>query len=60
MRELMPQTAELIDWLRDEFGREAADQIVRGGMQGKGTFWAQEAGPDGVLREFGSRGRDEP
>jgi hypothetical protein len=60
MRDLMPRTAELVDWLRDQVGRDAADAIVRGGMQGRGTFWAQETGPDGVLREFGSRGRDEP
>lgn len=56
MRELMPQTAAWIDELREAFGREAIDRIVRAGMQGKGCLWAQEEGPDGVVREFGSRG----
>ena len=37
------------------FCREWADRLVLGGKQGKGTFWAQETGPDGVVREFGSR-----
>lgn len=55
LRELMPGTAEIVDWLRRELGQEAADRIVLGGKQGRGTFWAQERGPDGVVREFGSR-----
>lgn len=55
LRDLMPETAAIVDWLRSELGREAADRIVLGGKQGKGTFWAQERGPDGVVREFGSR-----
>lgn len=54
MRELMPQTAAWIDELREAFGREAIDRIVRAGMQGKGCFWAQEEGPDGVVRTVGS------
>lgn len=63
MRELMPETAAIVDWLRElhvalagpEAGLQAANAIVLGGKQGKGTFWAQETGPDGVVREFGSR-----
>lgn len=50
----MPQTAAWIDELRAALGREAIDQIVRAGMQGKGGFWAQEEGPDGVVRTVGS------
>jgi len=57
MRELMPVTAEWIDQLRAELGEEKADAIVRKGMQGKGGFWTRETGPDGVVREFGSKGR---
>lgn len=55
LRELMPQTAEIVDWLRQQLGTAAADRIVLGGKQGKGTFWAQETGADGQVREFGSR-----
>ena len=44
--------------LRAALGKEWADRLVLGGKQGKGTFWAQETGPDGVVREFGSRPRD--
>lgn len=55
MRLLMPETARIVDWLRSELGREAADAIVRRGMQGKGGFWVRERCPDGVVREFGGR-----
>ncbi len=55
MRELMPETARLVDWLRQEFGKDVADAIVRKGQQGKGGFWVREQCPDGVVREFGSR-----
>lgn len=50
----MPQTAELIDWLRAALGKDAADAIVLAGKHGKGGFYMAEVGPDGVLREFGS------
>jgi hypothetical protein len=55
MRELMPATAEMVDWLRQLLGREKADSRIKAAMQGKGGFWVQETGPDGVVREFGSR-----
>ncbi len=55
LREQMPATAEIVDWLRQQLGTAAADRIVLGGKQGKGTFWAQETGADGQVREFGSR-----
>ena len=54
----MPETAAIVDELRAALGKEWADRLVLGGKQGKGTFWAQETGPDGVVREFGSRPRD--
>lgn len=54
LRELMPFTAEVVDWLRVQIGKEAADRIVLKGRQGKGCFKAVETGPDGVSREFGS------
>lgn len=50
----MPQTAELVDWLRQEFGKDKADALMLKGKQGKGGFYAAELGADGVLREFGS------
>ncbi len=55
LRESMPATAEIVDWLRAELGQPRADAIVRKGMQGRGGFWALETGPDGVAREIGSR-----
>jgi hypothetical protein len=55
LRELMPQTAEWVDWLRKELGKEVADKIVLDGKLGRGGFWTRERGPDGVWREFGSR-----
>ena len=57
MREVMPMTARWVDELRAELGQEKADAIVKRGMQGKGGFWACETGPDGVVRQVGSKGR---
>ena len=54
LRQVMPVTAELVDWLRQEMGPEQADKILLKGKQGRGGFYAAEVGPDGVLREFGS------
>jgi hypothetical protein len=54
LRHLMPVTAEIVDWLRQELGKERADKIVLGGKQGLGTFRTVETGPDGVRRVFGS------
>lgn len=54
LRSAMPQTADLVDWLRQEFGKDKADAMLLKGKQGKGGFYAAELGADGVLREFGS------
>jgi hypothetical protein len=54
LREVMPVAAELVDWLREQFGREFADKLVRQGQAGRGGFYVAEIGPDGVFREFGS------
>jgi hypothetical protein len=54
LRSTMPETAEIVDWLRQQLGRQAADRIVLKGKHGQGGFYAAEVGPDGVLREFGS------
>lgn len=54
LRGVMPQTAEIVDWLRAELGREHADAIIAKGRAGKGGAYFAEIGPDGVLREFGS------
>lgn len=48
----MPQTAAIVDWLRGEFGKEAAERTVLRGKT-RGGFYAAEIGPDGVFREFG-------
>ena len=50
----MPVAAELVDWLREQFGREYADKLVLQGKAGKGGFYVAEIGPDGVFRQFGS------
>lgn len=55
LREVMPQTAAIVDELRQALGREWADRLVLGGKQGRGTFWTREQCPDGQVREFGSR-----
>lgn len=52
----MPVTAQAIDLLRALNGKAAADAQVRRAMAGQGGFWFREAGPDGVVREFGSVG----
>lgn len=54
LREVMPETAALVDELRQALGKELADRIVLGGKAGKGTFRAVEIGPDGQARTFGS------
>jgi len=54
LREVMPVAAELVDWLREQFGREYADRLVLDGKQGRGGFYVAEIGPDGVFREFGT------
>ena len=58
LREVMPETASIVDWLRLQLGTEVAEKIVLKGKQGKGGFWARETGPDGQVREFGSRKTD--
>ena len=54
LREVMPVTAEMVDWLRSQLGKEYADRLVLKGKSGRGGFYMAEVGPDGVLREFGS------
>lgn len=54
LRACMPQTAEIVDWLRRELGAEKSNAILLRGKQGRGGFYAAEIGPDGVFREFGS------
>jgi hypothetical protein len=49
----MPQTAELVDWLRQEFGKEAGDRIVLQGKSAAGGFYAAEISADGTLKQFG-------
>lgn len=54
LREVMPQTAAIVDDLRVMLGKEWADRIVLGGKLGRRTFYCAEIGADGVLREFGT------
>lgn len=57
MRQQMPVVAAWVDELREAFGREFIDGQIQRGMRGEGTFWAQETGPDGVVRSVGSRAK---
>ncbi|MGV8823981.1 hypothetical protein [Methylibium petroleiphilum] len=54
LRDVMPETAGIVDWLRTALGKERADRIVINGKAGRGGFYMAEIGPDGVFREFGS------
>ncbi|MEY2685805.1 MAG: hypothetical protein RL375_3 [Pseudomonadota bacterium] len=55
LREVMPETAALVDEMRQVLGVEWANRLLLQGKAGKGGFWSKETGPDGVVREFGSR-----
>ena len=46
MRQAMPQTAALIDALREAFGKEHIDAQIKLGMQGAQTFHAVESGQE--------------
>jgi len=50
----MPKTAALVDKLRESFGDDLVDRLLRQGKVGQGGFYAAEIGPDGVFREYGS------
>lgn len=52
LREVMPVAAELVDWLREQFGREFADKLVRQGQAGCGVFYVAEIGPDREMRRI--------
>lgn len=43
LREKMPGVTAWIDGLRDAFGKEMVDQMIRTGLR-EGTFWAVEKG----------------
>lgn len=43
LREKMPGVTAWIDTLRDAFGKEMVDQMIRTGLR-EGTFWAVEKG----------------
>lgn len=43
LREKMPGVTAWIDSLRDAFGKEMVDQMIRTGLR-DGTFWAVEKG----------------
>jgi hypothetical protein len=54
MRDVMPHTADLVDWLRGFLGTERANERIAAAKRGAGGFYVAEVGPDGVLREYGS------
>ncbi|WP_287880455.1 hypothetical protein [Acidovorax sp.] len=53
LRATMPQTAELIDGLREAFGRTVIDAILRATSKGRPQAYFAELGADGQLREWG-------
>lgn len=44
MRDRMPQVAEWIDDLRNAFGADQVNGVIREGMRGRRCFWASENG----------------
>lgn len=46
LRSAMPQVAAFIDDLRAAFGAPGIDAAIKGGLQGRGTFWAREGGQE--------------
>ena len=46
LRSVMPVAAELVDWLRVEFGKAYADALVLKGKAGRGGFYVAEIGPE--------------
>ena len=53
LRATMPQTAEMIDGLREAFGRTVIDAILRATSKGRPQAYFAELGADGQLREWG-------
>lgn len=51
LRDQMPQTAALVDKLREVFGADTINLSIKAGMAGvPGKFWAREGG-----KEVGTR-----
>lgn len=44
LREKMPLTTAFIDSMRATFGEQEVNNAIRGGVAGRQTFWASEAG----------------
>lgn len=44
LREKMPCTADFVDRLREAFGKEYIDDIIRKGLRGEAVFYAEENG----------------
>ena len=53
LRATMPETAALVDALRQVWGAERTDELLRTARRGWAVFYAAELGADGVLREWG-------
>lgn len=53
LRATMPQTAEMIDGLREAFGRTVIDAILRATSNGRPLAYVAEVGADGQLHEWG-------
>jgi hypothetical protein len=53
LREAMPQCAAIVDELRQVFGREAIDRLLRAAGRGAPVLYLAELGADGELRQWG-------
>ena len=53
MRETMPETAALVDELRQALGAAVVDRAIRAAAKGGSAFYAAELTADGELLEFG-------
>ena len=53
LRERMPQTAELFAWLRQAWGQEQTDRLVRRMARGEPVGYCAEVDEAGRLHEFG-------
>lgn len=57
IRNSMPKVMAFIDDLREAFGADEINALVKGGMAGVPTFWASEGGHE-VGTRYVERGRE--
>lgn len=53
MRAAMPQCAAMVDGLRQDFGGEVIDALLRRAQRGAAVVYLAELADDGTVREWG-------